>query len=252
MKLKLLVFTFILSGTISAETLSLDTIKQNVINQFSQIENYKVDIKISVKMTGFRMPRKKIRLYYKSPDKLKIETRGFAVLPKTGIDGNPSKFLDMLTQVASIETVERDSKSFYKITGNVNSDSLNIPVDVQQSDISKVSMIVYIDAENWVLTEVNVVLNNETIFTFQTEYMDVDKYLVPKESIFKIGIKGISKWSTQNPFDFGGPGSDRQDFDEIAKKAGYDPEKDEFVGELKMKFSKYKINEGIDDSIFIK
>ncbi|MDP6628283.1 MAG: hypothetical protein QF418_01420 [Candidatus Marinimicrobia bacterium] len=250
MKRTILIILFIFSTVLWAETPTIETIKTNIVDQFAQIEDYQVNIKISVKMTGFRMPRKKIRMYYKSPDKVKVETKGFAILPKTGADGNPNKFLDMLTQVTSIESVKRDGKDFYKIIGNVNRDSLKIPVDDRESDIPEITMKVFVDAEHWIITEVGVALDDENVFTFHTEYMDVKGIMVPKESVFKIGMKGISRWSTQNPFDFGGPGSDRQDFDNIAKDAGFDPKKDEFVGELKMKFSKYKINEGIDDSIF--
>ena len=44
--------------------------------------------------------------------------------------------------------------------------------------------------------------------------------------------------------------SDRKGFETIAKNAGFDPDKDEFVGEIMMTFSKYKVNQGIKDIIF--
>lgn len=55
---------------------------------------------------------------------------------------------------------------------------------------------------------------------------------------------------TKSPFDFGGPGSDREEFEKIAKNAGFDAEKDEFVGEMILIYSKYKVNQGMDDLIF--
>ena len=73
----LLLVTFVF-----AQTPSIEKIKNNVINQFAQINDYQVDMKISVKMTGFRMPKKKIHIYYKRPDKVKVSTSGFAILPK--------------------------------------------------------------------------------------------------------------------------------------------------------------------------
>ena len=96
----------------------------------------------------------------------------------------------------------------------------------------------------------DVYLDSESVFTFQTDYTKIDGIYVPERSIFKIGVKGISKWSARNPVDLGGPGSERQDFEDIAKNAGFDPEKDEFVGEMVMAFTKYKVNEGIDNQIF--
>ena len=96
MRRLILVAFLIMSPLLAAQTPSIEHIRDNVISQFAQINDYQVDIKISVKMTGFRMPKKKIRMYYKKPDKIKVETRVFAILPKIGAGGNPSVFLDML------------------------------------------------------------------------------------------------------------------------------------------------------------
>jgi hypothetical protein len=247
------IFTFflIVSSILVAQTLSIEKISDNVISQFDKIEDYQVDLKISVKMTGFRMPNKKIRLYYKRPDKMKIETRGFAILPKTGVDGNPNEFLDMLKQVTSIKRTIHNNRPFFRIKGKVNQDSLKIPITVKKNEIPNITMEVLVDAKEWVITEVGVFLDLENVFSFNTNYIEVNKVMVPERSVFNIGIKGISRWSTQNPFDFGGPGSDRQDFERIAKNAGYDPLKDEFVGEMILTFSNYTVNKGIDDSLFI-
>ena len=246
-----LFISFIFTSILAAQTLSIDQIRENVISQFAKIEDYQVNVKISVKMTGFRMPKKKIQIYYKKPGKIKVETRGFAILPKTGVDGNPSKFLDMLKHVTEIKRTIRNNKPFYRIMGKVNQDSLKIPVSVKTDEIPDITMDVFVNAKTWVITEVDVYLNSESVFTFKTDYIEVNEVMVPERSVFKIGVKGISRWTTQNPFDFGGPGSNRQDFENIAKNAGFDSEKDEFVGEMILTFSKYKVNRGIDDALFI-
>ena len=246
-----LFISFIFTSILAAQTLSIDQIRENVISQFAKIEDYQVNVKISVKMTGFRMPKKKIRMYYKKPGKIKVETRGFAILPRTGVDGNPSKFLDMLKHVTEIKRTIRNNKPFYRIMGKVNQDSLKIPVSVKTDEIPDITMDVFVNAKTWVITEVDVYLNSESVFTFKTDYIEVNEVMVPERSVFKIGVKGISRWTTQNPFDFGGPGSNRQDFENIAKNAGFDSEKDEFVGEMILTFSKYKVNRGIDDALFI-
>ena len=251
MRRLILVAFLILSPLLVAQTLTIEQIRNNIISQFNRINDYQVDIKISVKMTGFRMPKKKIHIYYKKPNKIKVETRGFAILPNIGADGNPSKFLDMLKHVTEIKRTIRDNKPFYRIMGKVNRDSLKIPVSVKKDEIPDITMDVFVDAKEWVVTEVDVYLDSESVFTLKTDYMEVSDVRVPEQSVFKIGVKGISRWTTQNPFDFGGPGSDRQDFEKIAKDAGFEPEKDEFVGEMIMTFSKYKVNQGIDDALFI-
>jgi outer membrane lipoprotein-sorting protein len=251
MRRLILVAFLILSPLLVAQTLTIEQIRNNIISQFNRINDYQVDIKISVKMTGFRMPKKKIHIYYKKPNKIKVETRGFAILPNIGADGNPSKFLDMLKHVTEIKRTIRDNNPFYRIMGKVNQDSLKIPVSVKKDEIPDITMEIFVDAKEWVVTEVGVYLDSESVFIFKTDYIEVSDVMVPAQSVFKIGVKGISRWTTQNPFDFGGPGSDREEFEKIAKNAGFDPEKDEFVGEMIMIFSKYKVNQGIDDALFI-
>jgi len=243
----LLLVTFVFG-----QTPSIEKIKNNVINQFAQINDYQVDMKISVKMTGFRMPKKKIHISYKRPDKVKVSTSGFAILPKIGVDGNPSEFLDMMKNVTAIKRTIYNNSPFYKITGKVERDSLKIPVKVSKNEMPEINMDVLVDAKKWVITKVSVYLESESVFTFNTDYTEIEGIHVPKQSMFKIGVKGISKWSIQNPMDLGGPGSDRKGFETIAKNAGFDPDKDEFVGEIMMTFSKYKVNQGIKDIIFEK
>lgn len=242
----------IFTTTLMSQKLSVEDIRNNVFSQFSQINDYQVDMKISVKMTGFRMPNKKVRIYYKKPNKMKAETKGFALLPTTGVNGNPSEFFDMLKHVNDIKRIIYNDEPYFKITGKVNRDSLKIPLKLNKNEIPDITMDVFIDAKKWVITEVGVFLNAENIFSFNTDYTELEGIYVPEKSTFKIGIKGISRWSTANPVDMGGPGSERQDFETIAKNAGFDPNKDEFVGEMIMTFTNYKVNKGIEDKIFQK
>lgn len=224
---------------------SLETIQEKVIHQFSRIDDYQVDIKIAAKMTGFRMPKKNIRMYYKKPDKMKIKSTGFAILPKMGTGGNPMEFFSMLTDVTEIKKTSLDGIPFYKITGFINRDSLKISVVLDENDTLNVIMKVYINAENWTMTQVDVFLDSEHIFIFETKYMNVKGFWVPERSEFKLGIKGVNNWSIRNPF--GGPAEDQTDFKDIVKGMNLE---EGIAGSVIMKFSNYKINQGLDDVLF--
>ena len=246
MKQIIILSSFILS-ILLGQIPSLETLQNNVIAQFDQIEDYRVDIKIGVKMTGFRMPRKKIRLYYKKPGKMKIEADGFAIMPKIGMGGNPSEYFNMLTDIIDISSIQLDGSPFYKITGHVDQDSIQIPMAIHQDDSLNVRMDVLIDANKWTINQVAVSLNDENLFIFETTYTEILGIYVPEKSEFKLGLKGISQWSARNPF--GGPTEDRTDFEALAKKAGVDPDKDEFSGNIIMTFSKYRLNKGLKDKL---
>jgi len=92
-------YFILMTGLLFAGTPTVEAIQDSLITRFNRIEDYSVKIKISVKMTGLRIPQKKIKLYYKSPDKVKVVSKGFAIVPKTGLGGSPNQFLSMLKSV---------------------------------------------------------------------------------------------------------------------------------------------------------
>ena len=68
---------------------SNEELKDYYINQtnqqFNSINDYKVDMIIRLEIPAFRMPKKKYKVFYKQPDKIKVKARGFGILPKTGL-----------------------------------------------------------------------------------------------------------------------------------------------------------------------
>ena len=53
-------------------------------------------MRIDLKIPAFRMPKKKYKAYFKQPNKFKIKTKGFGVLPKTGIFTPPQENFNKL------------------------------------------------------------------------------------------------------------------------------------------------------------
>ena len=71
--------------------------------QFEKASDYQVIMKIELKVPGFRMPKKKYKVFFKQPNKLKIKSRGFGMLPKTGIFTSPKDNFDEDTQTIQFE-----------------------------------------------------------------------------------------------------------------------------------------------------
>ena len=68
----------------------------NTQDQFEKARDYQVTMTIELKVPGFRMPRKKYTVFFKQPDKLKIKSKGFGMLPKTGLFTSPVDNFDNL------------------------------------------------------------------------------------------------------------------------------------------------------------
>ena len=241
------IFFIFLFTSIKSQNTDLDIVKSNIITQFSKIEDYQVDINIKINMTGFRMPKKKIKMFFKKPDKLSIKTNGFAIIPKTGINNNPNELFKMFNYINEVNRTIRDNKQFYFISGIVNQDSIDMPIKNFKSEESNVKMSLLIDAKEWIITEVDIFLDKEQTFSIRTDYININNIMVPEKTKLIIGIKEISR--IKNNF------NDDLLFNsdnDLAKASGFNLKNDEFKGEISMKFSNYIINQGIDDQIFIR
>ncbi len=234
------------TGFLLAGTPTVESIQDSLIMRFNRIEDYSVKIKISVEMTGLRMPRKKIKLYYKAPDKIKVKSRGFAIVPKTGLGGSPDKFLKMLESIHVKGSELLNDRDHWLLTGSVIPDSMDIPID--DVDFPDITMNLWVDANSWVISKAETVIDSQKVFQLISEYDEVDGMFLPIKTTLSLGFKGMGEWSMRDPF--GGPAEDRKDFKKVAKEAGIDPEKKEFAGTVVMEFSKYKVNQGLDDSLF--
>jgi hypothetical protein len=233
--------------TIKAQDTELEEIKNNIITQFSKIDDYQVDINIKINMTGFRMPKKKIKMFFKKPDKLNIKTNGFAIIPKTGINNNPNELFEMFNYITEVNRTIRNNKQFYFITGIVNPDSIDIPIKNFQSENANITMSLLIDAKEWIITEVDIILDKEKIFSIKTDYINIDNIMVPEKTNLSIGIKEISR--IKNNFNNDLLFNSDNDF---IKASGLNLKNDEFKGEISLEFSNYIINQGIDDNLFIR
>ena len=84
MKKSLFLFLILFFSTVWGQ-ITVEAIIDSVHSRFNLIQDYSVQIKLTVDMDKFRMPRKRINVYFKQPDKLKIESDGFAIVPRQGV-----------------------------------------------------------------------------------------------------------------------------------------------------------------------
>ncbi len=54
--------------------------------KFNSVRDYTADVVIKVKVEFLKIPITKAKIYYKAPDKIKVDAKGFAMLPRSGLD----------------------------------------------------------------------------------------------------------------------------------------------------------------------
>ena len=56
-----------------------DYLIERTNKQFNLINDYQVDMTVKVEVPAFRMPKKKYKVYYKQPNKVKVKAKGFGM-----------------------------------------------------------------------------------------------------------------------------------------------------------------------------
>lgn len=203
-----------------------DDLINSVITNFNRVKDYEVDVDIKVDVEFLKVPDSKARIYFKQPDKIKLKSDGFALLPKEGLDFSPS-FLSKKDYTA---LYERDV-----ILNGIKTALVKIIPVGEQSNIILSSL--WIDPLNKVIRKIESTTKTNGTFTIELFYNDDLKYPLADKMIFTFNVDKISlpkSSSTDNGI-------------RTKKKRMPDaPTK----GSVIIKYSNYKVNKGLPDSIF--
>ena len=213
-------------------------------SQYRSIKDYQVKMTISMKIPAFRMPKKKYTVFFKQPDKLEIKSKGFGLLPRTGMFTSPSENFDNLTDVAVDKNSLNLKENRVILRGNLIVDSLAIKMPNDYAKVTfKPTVDVTIDTSHWVITEVVTKIDTIKIMQINNEYGFVDgDHFLPVRSTVEYFVKDarISKWLKK---DIGSL---------IGNQQKTDIQDDMVKGKITVLYNKYKVNRGIDESVFKK
>tara|TARA_B100001029_G_scaffold169224_1_gene163936 strand:- start:197 stop:847 length:651 start_codon:yes stop_codon:yes gene_type:complete len=212
----------------------------NTEKMYRSVNDYKVEMTISVSVPAFRMPKKKYKVFFKQPNKVKIKSRGFGILPRTGMFTSPIENFNNLTDIKINKGSVRLGENKIMMVGNVIVDSLAIEMPNDYAKLSfKPTVDVIIDTSNWVVTNVITKIDTLKIMEIQNEYTLVnEKFLLPVESKVEYFIKDsrFSKWLKKDiGLLFGNENKINGDM---------------VKGLITVKYDNYQVNKGIKDSIF--
>ncbi len=217
----------LVSNNVLAKNLpSSSDIRELMLSNWEKIEDYEVDIKLSLNIPGFRMPSRKIHYLYKAPDKSKVEVKGFAIVPKQGIQPFFTFFNDSLSFRITADTVINNRPVFEVVIN-----------DTFMTRAAKIEF--YVDQVNGNIYQAWVTHEGNEYFRLNSEYTEVNGISLP----LKTDI------SMQFPPEF-------KNIQRLGKrptemKAFNDGWTDEWVkGTVKIAFSDYQVNRGIPDHIF--
>ena len=237
-----ILFLFLLANSNALSNNNPEYIIKKTDDQFREINNYQVDMVISIAIPAFRMPKKKYKVYFKQPDKIKVKSRGFGLLPKTGMFTSPLENFSNLSNIRFSKDLSRTNPNEIMLVGDLVLDSLALDVPNEYARLTfKPTVDVKVDTQNWVITQVLTKIDTVKIMEINNFYDVVDdSFYMPIRSTVEYYVKDarLSKWINK---DIGTI---------MGNNHNMNIESDMVKGLISVNYAKYRVNRGIKDSIF--
>lgn len=232
MKIRILIILLFCMYSISSasDTLSPGQVLMKTQLIYSNLKDFSVKAKVIADIPNFRMPVKTIEFYYKDPDMFEAKTKGFALVPKYCLlpFSNSNKILRTPQNFKINKRVTIDKKK-YIILQYIN-----------DNDKLKNKILFWVDAYLWRIDKINILQQDKLLSTIDFSYQNLDGFWLPDTTLFTMifpkGIPNASGPSISDPFGGSQFGTLQNQID--------------LEGQVKIIFSDYKINKGIDDNFF--
>ena len=220
---------------------SADSILDSLEQTYNRIEDYYARIDVSIKTPMLRMPRKRVDFWFKQPNLTKVETKGFAAIPKSGLISSPINLFDNLSNIMVIGAEYYEEKQVWILQGELLPNSLMFQNMNRVEDSNKLTIKMWVDLINWSLIKSETWMDTMKIVEISSIYKSFpDNVNLPIETKLLFNYRSDMMPQMVNLHSSNSP---------IAKSNEQDSTK-VMSGSITMTYSKYKINQGIDDVFF--
>jgi outer membrane lipoprotein-sorting protein len=214
---------FIITGIqfAAAQPATAAEILHNMKSQFDSVKDYTATLKVTVDMERMQIPEMLVTIYFKQPDKIHIEAKDFAMVPREVVGLNPAQLIDKFDATV-VGSERKENAMVYKLR-LISKPEKGKPVR---------ESYIWVDSARWVVTHFESAPSDVRKVAVDLEYETVDgKYTLPS----KIEVR----MDTQQPPD------------SSAEKI-YNPQRMLRKGSASIIYSDYKVNTGLADEIFEK
>ncbi len=203
------------------QSITAAQILQKMREQFEPVKDYIATVSISLDMERLQAPEMPATIYFKMPDKVHVDAKNFAMLPRQAIPVNPTQWIDKFDATLS-GTEHRGDSTFYKLR----------LVSKPEKGKPAAEIYVWIDGTRWVATRIEASPWELRKASAELQYQLVDnKVLLPS----RISVV----MDTQ------------QQSDSTAEKS-YTSQRMPRKGSIVIHYTDYKLNTNFSDEIFEK
>lgn len=227
--MKILMLFVLISNLVFTQSKDPEKILENIVDNFSRVKDYSVDVNIKVDVEFIKVPETKAKIFFKQPDKVHLESDGFAMLPKNGLEFSPSSL------------IKKEHTAIYEKDVLLNGITTSLIKVIPLGDQGDVILsTLWVDQAMNVIRKVESTTKTNGTFTIDFSYQKDIKYPLPKEIVFSFNVDKMNIPATI---------SGETATENTKKKKG---KSDVTKGKVIVKYNNYEVNKGIPDSIFEK
>jgi hypothetical protein len=197
-------------------SLYLDSVEK----KYAGLRDYTVDVNVHFDIETFKAPDMQAKLYYKAPDKMKVESKRVFFFPREGGYFNPSLFKKEDFEIKFLERSNYDGRKAVKLKLTPKKVKRNIQ-----------DFVLTIDTDRHLIREMDVTQFDGRKIKAVIEYGKFDSFELPAHTQLKLDIPS-----------FGSEGV--KEFDQLIQK----PKR--VTGTIEITYSNYKVNSGLSDEVF--
>jgi hypothetical protein len=215
-----------ISFMVPGQTKNPDQILNEVKKNFEKIEDYSVDVTIKMDVSFLKVPDTKAKIYYKKPDKVNIESKQFALLPRRALDISPTSLL------------KGKYTAIFDKFETLNGVKIAVIKTIPLGESSEVVLSTFwIDITDYVVRKVEISTKVNGTFTIDLNYNSQTKFRqLPSSIIFSFNVSKLNI-----PKRFSGQ-EENDKADTTSNKST--------IGKVFIDYSNYKVNQGLPDSLF--
>lgn len=218
------IFLLIITIGLNAQQVNPNEVLDKVKEKLNLVNDYQVNATVKVNVNFLKVPDSKVTLYFKKPDKIKMESDGFALLPRQSFNFSPAILLkdDYTAVYAKEDTVDGNDVHLIKI----------LPLS-DSSDIILSNL--WIDKEENIVRKIETSTKKAGTVTIALKYDEQVKYALPSELKVSFKVEGMDL-----------PAEMKAEQEAKQNSRRNEP----LSGTVTISYSNYIVNKGIDDSLF--
>ncbi|MGE5432502.1 MAG: LolA family protein [Syntrophomonadaceae bacterium] len=221
---KIILLLIIFSAGLYAQNQDPVKLLEKVKQKFSQVNDYEVNAHIKVDVSFLKVPEMDAKIYFMKPDKMKLDTEGFAMLPKQAFNFSPDRLF------------KGDYSAIYVKKDNLGGTPVDVVKVIPNDPNSEIVLsTLWIDSGKDVIRKIESTPRRGGAFEITFNYNNNMNYPLPSSVQFSFD-------APNNPRGMNSPGSQQQ---QPKAKTGQSER-----GNVSVTYTNYKVNKGIPDGIF--